>query len=145
LTLTESTLQFCCAIWHDGIFDLPTSLLEADTLDWDASFGGPAFPWANFENIQRFNPATPERLKNWKNAPPTIVIHSEKDYRCPITEGLSVFRTLQVQGVPSRFVTFEDEGHWVLKPENSKFWYAAVWDWMDRCVKGELVRGDKEW
>lgn len=84
-------------------------------------------------------------MKNWNNGPPTIVIHSEKDYRCPITEGLAIFNTLQAQGVPSRFLTFSDEGHWVLGAENSLEWYSTVWDWVQRCVDGEIKRGDKTW
>lgn len=139
--------KFCCAIWHDGIFDIPTLMLNTDFQDDDASFGGlPPYIWENAENLEKYNPARPELLKNWAaNAPPTLVVHSEKDYRCPITEGLAVFQTLQAQGVPSRFLTFGDEGHWVLKPENSLLWHDTVFDWMRRCCAGEIKRGDTTW
>lgn len=73
------------------------------------------------------------------------MIHSEKDYRVPITEGLAFFQTLQAQGVPSRFLTFEDEGHHVLGPENSLVWHEEVWGWMRRCVNGEIKRGVTQW
>lgn len=137
--------QFCGAICHDGLYNVPTSIIQGDILDFDPSFGGRAYIWSNQAGLERFNPASPARLQNWKNAPPTLVIHSEKDYRCPITEGLATFKTLQAQGVPSRFLTFPDEGHWVMGAENALFWYDAVLEWMDRCTKGEVKRGDKEW
>nr|ACF79105.1 unknown [Zea mays] len=141
----EVAEKFCGAVWHDGIFNLPFMELETDLLDPDASFAGPPYLWLNFANLDKSNPATPERLARWKHAPPTIVIHSEKDYRCPITEGLATFNTLLAQGVPARFLTFPDEGHWVLGAENSKVWHEVVLGWIDRCVRGEVKRGDKDW
>ncbi len=63
---------------------------------------------------------------------PTLVIHGEKDYRVPIGNGLELFGVLQAKGVPSRLVYYPDENHWVLKPNNSVFWYNQVKDWLDR-------------
>lgn len=57
---------------------------------------------------------------------PELVIHSELDYRLPVTEGLSAFNVLQARGVPSRLLVFPDENHWVLKPENSLVWHREV-------------------
>ena len=137
---------FCCAIWHDGVFAIPTLMLQTDFPDDDSAFAGPPYIWQNSKNLEKFNPARPDLLKNWaRNAPPTLVVHSEKDYRCPVTEGLAMFESLQAQGVPSRFLTFPDEGHWVLKPKNSLEWHKTVWDWMRRCCKGEVKRGDATW
>lgn len=94
-------------------------MIQSDVLANDGSFGDSPHLWDNFDELDKWNPARPELLRNWKHAPPTLVIHSDKDYRCPITEGLATFNTLQAQGVPSRFLTFSDEGHWVAGPENS--------------------------
>ena len=113
---------------------------QCDIFLWDAAFGGSAFSWENEDNLQKYNPARPDRLRRWNNAPPTLVIHGEKDYRCPFGEGIAVFRTLQRHGVPSRFLVFPDEGHWVLKPANTLFWIGSILDWMSRCVNGEVVR-----
>lgn len=137
--------KFCCAVWHDGIFNIPSFSLQSDILVDDGEYGKSPYPWKNPEGMDQWNPARPDLLRNWKNAPPTIIIHSEKDYRCPITEGLACFHALQAQGVPSRFLTFSDECHWVLSPENSLAWHETVWDWVSRCVNGEIVRGDAEW
>jgi dipeptidyl aminopeptidase/acylaminoacyl peptidase len=63
---------------------------------------------------------------------PTLVVHGEQDFRCPISEGLGLFTALQVNGVPSRFLQFPDEGHWVLQPANAQVWYDEVVGWLMR-------------
>ena len=65
---------------------------------------------------------------------PMLVIHNDLDFRCPIGQGLELFTTLQRNGVPSRMVNFPDEGHWVLKPANSKFWHEEVFNWLKTHV-----------
>ena len=61
---------------------------------------------------------------------PTLVIHGLLDRRVPVNHGLELFNTLQKRGVPSKFLYFDDENHWVLKPQNSLFWYQTVRDWI---------------
>lgn len=71
--------------------------------------GGSGFAWENLENLDKNNPARPDLLKNWRDGPPTLFIHSYKDYRCVVTDGLAAFKTLRCMGVPVRFVNFPDE------------------------------------
>ncbi|HKY06090.1 MAG TPA: prolyl oligopeptidase family serine peptidase, partial [Blastocatellia bacterium] len=66
---------------------------------------------------------------------PTLVIHGELDYRVPVGEGLQLFTALQRQGVPSKLLYYPDEGHWVLKPQNSELWYDTVLGWFDTYLK----------
>ncbi|HEV2645566.1 MAG TPA: S9 family peptidase [Acidobacteriaceae bacterium] len=66
---------------------------------------------------------------------PTLVIHSQKDYRLDVSQGLELFTALQRLGVPSKMLYFPDEGHWVLKPQNSQLWYDEVGDWCDQWTK----------
>jgi len=61
---------------------------------------------------------------------PTLVIHGQLDQRVPVNHGIELFNTLQKRGVPSKLVYFPDENHWVLKPQNSLFWYQTVRDWV---------------
>ena len=85
------------------------------------------------------NAATPANdyaklwVERWKT--PQLVIHGELDYRVPYTEGLSLFTALQRQNVPSRFLYFPDEGHWINKPQNSALWYNTFLEWMGRWTK----------
>jgi dipeptidyl aminopeptidase/acylaminoacyl peptidase len=97
----------------------------------------PAHPW-DFYDL----PADKDPFRKWspmlsiKNAKtPTLVIHGQRDYRLDVSEGLQLFDALQMLGVPSKMVYFENEGHWVLKPKDSEFWYEQVDDWVDRWVK----------
>ena len=62
----------------------------------------------------------------------TLVVTSEKGYRVPFGQGLQLFTALQVKKVSSKLLTFPDEGHWVLKPGNSRVWHAVVVDWLSR-------------
>jgi dipeptidyl aminopeptidase/acylaminoacyl peptidase len=73
-------------------------------------------------------------VQNFKT--PTLVIHGELDYRVPLEQGLGMFTALQRRGVPSRFLAFPDENHWVLKPQNSVRWYQEVIAWLDRWSRG---------
>jgi dipeptidyl aminopeptidase/acylaminoacyl peptidase len=66
---------------------------------------------------------------------PTLIIHSQKDYRLDVSQGFELYTALQRRGVPARFLYFPDEGHWVLKPQNSQLWYETVDDWCDRWTK----------
>lgn len=155
---------FRAAVWHDGIFNLPTFMLQTDYCTMSPDFGGAPYPWypgpkrrvvgaagkdgkgedldagvalGNYAALAKWNPADPARLARWaSNAPPTLVIHSERDYRCPITEGLAVFKTLQAMGVPSRFVTYPDECHFVLNPENALQWNNQLEAWLGKWVLG---------
>ena len=62
---------------------------------------------------------------------PTLVVHGQSDLRVPVNHGLELYHTLLNKGVPSRFVYYPNENHWVLKPQNSVFWYQQVGKWFD--------------
>ncbi len=96
--------------------------------------GKAARPWDFYGK-----PASEDPFRRWspmmfiKNArTPTLVVHSQRDYRLDVSQGLQLFTALQLLGVPSKMLYFPDEGHWVLKPQNSELWYKTVDDWCDR-------------
>jgi dipeptidyl aminopeptidase/acylaminoacyl peptidase len=121
---------FRCLVNHDGVFDNRSMYYSTDELwfpEWE--FGGPEY--ANPAGYTKHNPI--DLVANWKT--PMLVIHGQLDYRVPDTQGLSTFAALQRRGVPSKFLYFPDEGHWVLKPSNSIQWYDTVIAWMDRWTR----------
>jgi dipeptidyl aminopeptidase/acylaminoacyl peptidase len=71
-------------------------------------------------------------VKDFKT--PTLVVAGELDFRVPYTQSLQLYTALQLQKVPSRLIVFPDEGHWVLKPQNSAFWYQHVLDWIGQWI-----------
>ena len=87
-------------------------------------------PYTNRENVPEMVAALIRA--NFKT--PTLVIHGQKDYRLDVSQGFDLFTTLQRLGVPSKMLYFPDEGHWVLKPQNSQLWYKTVNDWVDQWV-----------
>jgi dipeptidyl aminopeptidase/acylaminoacyl peptidase len=86
------------------------------------------FGATTFSDWRKWDPA--EYFDNW--ATPELVIHSSKDYRICISDGLAAFNVLQARGVDSQFLTFPDENHWVLKPENSLAWHKVVLNWINK-------------
>ena len=96
------------------------------------------FKSTTFSDWRLWDPS--EHLDNW--ATPQLVIHSSKDYRICISEGLAAFNVLQARGVPSQFLTFPDENHFVLKPENSLVWHKTVFNWIRKHVGMSLYADD---
>ena len=122
--------RFCTMIAHCGVFNLESmygSTEELFFVNWD--LGGPY--WQNAAVAAKYEQFSPHRFAgNWKT--PLLVIHGEKDFRVPVTQGMEAFTAAQVQGVPSRFLYFPDEGHWVMSPQNSIVWGRVFFDWLDR-------------
>jgi dipeptidyl aminopeptidase/acylaminoacyl peptidase len=125
------TDRFQALVSHDGVFDTVSSNLETEEL-WFPAWEFQGFPWDPGSVYQKWNPL----LSADKFKTPTLVITSERDYRVPFGQGLQFFTALQLRGVPSKLLTFPDEGHWVLKPGNSRLWHATVMDWLHRYLGG---------
>jgi dipeptidyl aminopeptidase/acylaminoacyl peptidase len=83
------------------------------------------------EGYEKHNPV--DFVKNWKT--PTLVVHGGRDYRVVETGGFATFTALQRKRIPSRFLYFPDENHWVLKPANSILWHDTVLSWLDQWTK----------
>jgi dipeptidyl aminopeptidase/acylaminoacyl peptidase len=126
------TDRFKCLVSHDGMFNAESAWGTTEELwfnDWE--FKGT--PYDNRASYEKWSPH--QYAKNFKT--PTLVIHGQRDYRLDVSEGLQLFTTLQMEGVPSKMLYFPDEGHWVLKPQNSQLWYKTVNDWVDQWTKDQ--------
>lgn len=126
----DPRVKFKVLVSHDGVYNL-TSMYGATEELWFTDWEFKGTPWANPEMYERWSPH--KFVKNFKT--PMLVIHSELDYRVPVGEGLQLFTALQLQGVPSKLLYFPDEGHWVLKPQNSELWYNTVIGWVNQYLK----------
>jgi dipeptidyl aminopeptidase/acylaminoacyl peptidase len=123
------TDHFKCIVTHDGMFNTESAYGATEEL-WFPEWEFKGKPWTNRELYQKWSPHL--FVENFKT--PTLVIHSQLDYRLDVSQGFDLFTTLQRQGVPSKMLYFPDEGHWVLKPQNSQLWYKTVNDWMDQWI-----------
>lgn len=123
------TDRFKALVSHAGVYNL-TSMYATEEL-WFNEWEFKGAPWDNPKLYAKWSPHL--SAKNFKT--PTLVVHGELDYRVPVGEGLQLFSTLQRKGVPSKLLYYPDEGHWVLKPQNSELWYKTVLDWFDQWLK----------
>ena len=124
--------RFKAIISHAGVYD-KVSMYATEEL-WFEEHDMQGTPWSNPESYRKWAPVTyAGELGKFKT--PTLVICGERDYRVPYTQSLEFFSALQRQGVPSKLVVFPDEGHWVLKPQNSQFWYKTFFDWLALYLK----------
>ena len=124
------TTRFKCLVSHDGMFNAESAWGSTEEV-W---FNNWEFKGTPYDNRDLYEKWSPHRYaKNFKT--PTLVVHGQKDYRLDVSEGLQLFTTLQEMKVPSKMLYFPDEGHWVLKPQNSQLWYKTVNDWVDQWTK----------
>ncbi|MGD0413849.1 MAG: S9 family peptidase [Terriglobales bacterium] len=124
------TDRFKCIVSHDGMFNAESAWGTTEEL-WFNEWEFKGTPYTNRELYRKWSPHL--FATNFKT--PTLVIHGQLDYRLDVSEGFQLFTTLQRLGVPSKMLYFPDEGHWVLKPQNSQLWWKTVTDWVDQWTK----------
>jgi dipeptidyl aminopeptidase/acylaminoacyl peptidase len=131
------TSRFKVLVAHDGDFNL-SSMYGATEELWfpEHDLGGP--PWVNRTDYARWSPDHFAQAMRT----PELVIHGGRDFRVPETEGMQAFTALQRQNVPSRFLYFPDEGHWVLKLQNQVVWWTTVHEWLARYLKPGAPAGE---
>ncbi|KAL2369803.1 dipeptidyl-peptidase 5 [Blastomyces gilchristii SLH14081] len=120
--------KFKALVSHDGTFVAAAKIATEELWFMEREFNGTF--WEARKNFERFDPSAPENILQF--ATPMLVIHSDLDYRLAVAEGLSLFNILQERGVPSRFLNFPDENHWVLSKENSLVWHQQVLGWVNK-------------
>jgi dipeptidyl aminopeptidase/acylaminoacyl peptidase len=115
---------------HAGIFHLESMATATEEI-WFVNWDFKGMPWENPVNYQRWSPH--KFARNFTT--PTLVTAGELDYRVPVDQSLQLFTTLQLRNVESKLIVFPDEGHWILKPQNSEFWHNQVFDWFRKYLK----------
>jgi dipeptidyl aminopeptidase/acylaminoacyl peptidase len=122
--------RFKALVCHNGNLDERMAYFSTEEL-WFPEWEHGGTPWDNPEGYAKHNPI--DLVQNWKT--PMLVVHGRNDYRVVYTQGIATFTALQRQGIPSKFLYFPDENHWVLKPANSVYWHENVLGWLDQWVK----------
>jgi dipeptidyl aminopeptidase/acylaminoacyl peptidase len=122
--------HFKTFVTHAGVYNL-TSMYGVTEELWFAEYEFKGNPWDNPELYEKWSPN--RFVKNFST--PTLVTQGEIDFRVPVDQSLQLYTALQKRGVESKLVVFPDEGHWILKPQNSQFWYTTVIDWLNKHLK----------
>jgi dipeptidyl aminopeptidase/acylaminoacyl peptidase len=134
----KGEMNFKCLVTHDGVFSTVSMFYITDEIFFPYAEYCPlnqigCHPWDE-KYREGFTKFSPESLvSNWKI--PHLIVHGSNDLRIPVSEGISAFTALQMKGVPSKFLHFSQENHWVLNQRNSIAWYENVLGWFDKYTK----------
>ncbi|MCB9230505.1 MAG: S9 family peptidase [Bacteroidia bacterium] len=124
--------RFKTFVAHCGLYNLESWYPATEEMFF-ANFDLKGAPWDKPQpaSYQNFSPH--KLIGNWDT--PILVIHGEKDFRVPVTQGMEAFNSAQLRGIPSRFLYFPEEGHWVLSPQNGVLWHRVFFDWLSKTLK----------
>ncbi|HEU4511122.1 MAG TPA: S9 family peptidase [Pyrinomonadaceae bacterium] len=126
----DPRFRFKVLVSHDGVYNLESMYATTEEL-WFPEWEFKGTPWTNPAMYSRWSP---HKFVNNFNTP-ILIIHGELDYRVPVGEGMQLFTAVQRKGIDSKILIFPDEGHWVLKPQNSHLWFNTVLDWLDKYLQ----------
>ncbi|MFT3745391.1 MAG: S9 family peptidase [Pyrinomonadaceae bacterium] len=126
----DPRFKFKAFMSHAGVYNLESMAAATEEI-WFVKWDFKGMPWENPVEYNRWSPH--KFAKNF--ATPTLVTAGELDYRVPVDQSLQLYTTLQLKGVESKLVVFPDEGHWILKPQNSEFWHGQVMDWFKKYLR----------
>lgn len=126
----DPRFKFKAFVSHAGVYNLESMATATEEI-WFVNWEFKGMPWENPAMYARWSPH--KFAKNF--ATPTLVTAGELDYRVPYDQSLQLYTTLQLRGVDSKLIMFPDEGHWILKPQNSEFWYNNVNEWFKQYLK----------
>jgi dipeptidyl aminopeptidase/acylaminoacyl peptidase len=124
--------RFKAFISHCGLFNLESFYGTTEEV-WFPNHDFEGAYWQKDTPRMYLNDSPHRFVQNWDT--PILVIHNELDFRVPFGEGMQAFQAAQLQGVPSRFLSFNDEGHWVGKPQNSLVWQKEFFGWLEKYLK----------
>lgn len=128
--LEGHTTRFNAVVSHDGVFNMESMFGSTDEIWFDNwEHGGPY--WKDRSNYEKFSPN--RFVKNFKT--PMLVVHGGYDFRIPETQAMELFTALQLNNVPSKFLYFPDETHFVSKPQNARLWWNTIFDWFEQYKK----------
>jgi len=121
--------RYKALIAHAGVFNFESEYGSTEEL-WfpNKDYGGPY--WKNTPSY-KFSPHL--MVEKWTT--PILIITGANDFRIPYTQSLEAFTAAQLHNVPSRLLFFEDECHWVTKPQNSIIWQREFFEWLDKYLK----------
>jgi len=124
--------RFKTFIAHCGMFNMESWYGTTEEMFF-ANHDNKGPYWNQTLNPNNFDASPHKFVQNWDA--PMLVIHNEKDFRVPLGQGMEAFTAAQIKGVPSRFLYFPDENHWVTKPQNSVLWQRVYFDWLSKWLK----------
>jgi dipeptidyl aminopeptidase/acylaminoacyl peptidase len=124
------TNRFNAMVSHDGVFNTESMWGTTEEL-WFPEWEFNGTPWQNRKLYEKWNPA--RFIQNAKT--PLLIVEGARDYRVPEEQAFQLFTSLQRLNVESKFLYFPDEFHFVIKPQDARFWWDSVFDWFEKHKK----------
>lgn len=126
--------RFKAFIAHCGVFNSEMEYCTTEEMFFDSWEKGGS-PWEKDNKIamKSYANSPHQFVQNWDT--PILIIHGENDFRIPYTQGMAAFNCAQMLGVPSQFLIFPTENHWVLSPQNGILWQRTFFNWLDKWLK----------
>jgi len=126
--------RFKAFIAHCGVFHSEMEFLTTEENFFDYWEKGGA-PWEKKNKVaQKSFAGSPHNfVDKWDT--PILVVHGGMDFRVPISQGMAAFNAAQLRGIPSQFLYFPTENHWVLSPQNGILWQRTFFNWLDKWLK----------
>lgn len=128
--LEGHTSRFNAVVCHDGVYDMEAMFGSTEEL-WFPIWEMKGTPWDNPKLYAKWSPN--KYVKNFKT--PMLIVHGANDFRIPDTQAMELFTDLQLRGIPSKFLYFPDEYHFVTHPQNARLWWNTIFDWFDQYKK----------
>jgi len=128
--IESQTARFRCLVSHSGVYDIRSMFGATEEL-WFPEWEFKGTPWSNKAQYDKWSPSS--YVANFKT--PCLVVHGQNDFRVPLSQGLQFYTALQLMNVPSKFLTFPDEDHFVQKPQNAELWWKTVLGWLAEYLK----------
>lgn len=126
--------RFKAFISHAGIFNFEQQYVTTEEMffeDWD--IGGPYWDKSNNAAQRSYGFSPHLFVDKWDT--PILVIHGEKDFRIPFTQGMGAYNAAIMKGIPAQFLYFPEENHWVMQPQNGILWQRVFKQWLDKWLK----------
>lgn len=123
--ITGQTDRYACAVAHAAVTNLGGMYASDVTGGRALAYGAEIFE--DRTKVERYSPSSHASGYNT----PILVVHGERDYRVPLTQGLELYGVLKAKEVPARLVYYPSENHWILNPQPSLHWYDEVFSWLD--------------
>jgi dipeptidyl aminopeptidase/acylaminoacyl peptidase len=128
--MQATTTHYKCLISHAGLMNSESQWGTSDEIyNREVMNGGT--PWMQAKSFREQNPI--RYAAKFKT--PVLITVGEQDFRVPLNNSIENFHVMQRLQIPSKLVVFPEENHWILKAENSRFFYKEVQSWLAKYLK----------
>ena len=126
--------RFKAFISHAGMFNIEAFYMETEEM-WFPNWDCQGAPWIlkNGEKFKNYLHSPHLYVDKWDT--PILCIHGEKDFRILHSQGEAAFHAARLRNIPAKLLIFNDEGHWIGKPQNALIWQREFYSWLDKWLK----------